>query len=126
VSLRAQIDNLSSTEVQELIAEHLRGMHENSPPCHVHALAIEGLRQPDITFWSVWDDHTLCGCGALKEIDGSTGKSSQCGHAPRICAEVLGSLYWTKSFAPRVAEAIDTSILRRARERPSKLRMHSI
>ncbi len=37
-------DDLSSVEVQSLIAEHLSGMHSNSPPGHVHALAIERLR----------------------------------------------------------------------------------
>jgi putative acetyltransferase len=74
VSFRLQIDKLSSAEVQELIAEHLRGMHKNTPPGNVNALAIEGLRQPSVTFWSVWDGHSLCGCGALKELDGSTGE----------------------------------------------------
>jgi putative acetyltransferase len=72
--LQARIDDLSSQDVQSLVAEHLRGMHENSPPGHVHAMAMEGLRQPDVTFWSVWEGHNLCGCGALKELDGSTGE----------------------------------------------------
>ena len=38
-----QQDDLSSEDVQSLIAEHLSGMHTNSPPGHVHALAIESL-----------------------------------------------------------------------------------
>jgi putative acetyltransferase len=45
-------DDLSSPQVQELIAEHLAGMHGNSPPGHVHALAIEGLKVPGVSFWS--------------------------------------------------------------------------
>jgi putative acetyltransferase len=69
-----RIDDLSSPEVQGLIAEHLAGMHGNSPPGHVNALALEGLRRPDITFWSAWQDGRLCGCGALKELDATTGE----------------------------------------------------
>ena len=68
------IDDLSSPEVQALIAEHLAGMHSNSPPGHVNALALESLRQPDVTFWSAWRGVDLCGCGALKELDGTSGE----------------------------------------------------
>ncbi len=34
-------DDLSSPEVHSLIAKHLAGMHSNSPPGTVHALAID-------------------------------------------------------------------------------------
>jgi putative acetyltransferase len=40
----------------------------------VHALAIENLRAPSVTFWSAWADGVLCGCGALKELDRLTGE----------------------------------------------------
>lgn len=69
-----QIDDLSTDEVQELVAEHLAGMHSNSPPGHVNALAIQSLRQPDITFWTARIDDHLCACGALKELDASAGE----------------------------------------------------
>lgn len=67
-------DDLSSAEVQSLIAEHLSGMHSSSPPGHVHALALESLRAPSVTFWAAWVDGVLCGCGALKELDPLTGE----------------------------------------------------
>ncbi|MFO1410753.1 MAG: GNAT family N-acetyltransferase [Steroidobacteraceae bacterium] len=70
----ARIDDLSSLAVQQLIAEHLQGMHANSPPGHVNALAIEALRRPEVTFWSVWEGSELCGCGAVKELDAHTGE----------------------------------------------------
>jgi putative acetyltransferase len=35
----------------------------------VHALDIEELRKPDVTFWTVWENGELLGCGALKELD---------------------------------------------------------
>lgn len=71
---RAHIDDLRSADVQNLVAEHLQGMHSTSPPGHVHALALDGLRRPEVTFWSIWDDQTLCGCGALKELDSLSGE----------------------------------------------------
>lgn len=67
-------DDLSSADVQSLVAEHLSGMHSNSPPGHVHALAIENLRVPNVTFWTARIDGMLCGCGALKELDPLTGE----------------------------------------------------
>lgn len=51
-----------------LLAEHLAGMRRLSPPQSVHALPIEGLRRPEVTFWSVWENGELLGCGALKEL----------------------------------------------------------
>lgn len=67
-------DDLSSAEVHSLIAEHLSGMHSNSPPGHVNALAIQSLKAPSVTFWTAWMDGLLCGCGALKELDPLTGE----------------------------------------------------
>jgi putative acetyltransferase len=74
LSIRTRIDDLSSAEARSLIAEHLAGMQGNSPPGHVHALAIEGLRAPGVTFWTAWQDDMLCGCGALKELSATSGE----------------------------------------------------
>jgi putative acetyltransferase len=68
------VDDLSGEEVHELLSEHLRNMHLHSPPESVHALDLEGLRQPEITFWTVWDGNDLLGCGALKELDATHGE----------------------------------------------------
>ena len=62
-------DDLRGPEIAALLQEHLRDMHRVSPPESVHALDLENLRQPDITFWTVWDAGILAGCGALKELD---------------------------------------------------------
>jgi len=74
VAIDVRIDDLSSSEVQSLITEHLSGMQSNSPPGHVHALAIESLRAPGVTLWTAWLEGALCGCGALKELDSLTGE----------------------------------------------------
>ena len=62
-------DDLAGVAIRDLLAAHLRGMHDHSPPGSVHALDLDGLRSPDITFWSVWEDEELLGCGALKQLD---------------------------------------------------------
>ena len=49
-----RIDDLSGAAIQALVARHLRGMHENSPPGSVHAFDLSQLRQPGLTFWSAW------------------------------------------------------------------------
>ena len=64
-----RLDDLRGPEIAALLQEHLRDMHRVSPPESVHALDLESLRQPDITFWTMWDAGILVGCGALKELD---------------------------------------------------------
>lgn len=72
--MRIEIDDLSRPEIHALLEEHLRNMYELSPPESVHALDLEKLRKPDITFWSAWDGDALLGCGALKELDPTHGE----------------------------------------------------
>jgi len=62
-------DDLTSPEIAELLADHLREMNQHSPPESVHALDLEKLKRPEITFWSIWNGDELVGCGALKELD---------------------------------------------------------
>jgi putative acetyltransferase len=72
--MRIERDDLSRAPVQALLREHLANMHELSPPESVHALDLDKLRAPDITFWTVWEGDTLLGCGALKEVTAEHGE----------------------------------------------------
>jgi len=72
--MRIEVDDLSGPAIRALLEEHLRSMHELSPPESVHALDLQGLRSPDITFWCAWDGVVLLGCGALKELDARHGE----------------------------------------------------
>jgi len=72
--MKIEIDDLSRPAIHELLNEHLRSMYELSPPESVHALDLDKLRQPDITFWCAWDGAILLGCGALKELDRRHGE----------------------------------------------------
>jgi putative acetyltransferase len=69
-----KVDDLTGIEIARLINEHLKGMTQHSPPESIHALNLDGLKKPDITFWSVWDQSELVGCGALKELDPQHGE----------------------------------------------------
>lgn len=72
--MRIELDDLSRPEVHALLAEHLQNMHAISPRESVHALDLSGLQVPEITFWSVWQDEVLVGCGALKELSPTHGE----------------------------------------------------
>lgn len=67
--MKILVDDLSRAQVIGLIAEHLQGMAEDSPPESIHALNLDGLKQPEITFWCAWEDEELLGCGAIKELN---------------------------------------------------------
>jgi putative acetyltransferase len=72
--VRIALDDLSGREIALLLEEHLRGMRAHSPPESVHALDLEGLRKPEITFWCAWEGRELLGCAALKELDARHGE----------------------------------------------------
>ncbi|MCT8860376.1 GNAT family N-acetyltransferase [Shewanella xiamenensis] len=63
------LDDLKGPEIAALLTEHLEDMRATSPPESVHALDLDGLRQPNIRFWTLWDGRNLAGCGALKWLD---------------------------------------------------------
>lgn len=72
--MKIEIDDLSRPAIHALLNEHLQSMYELSPPESVHALDLDKLRQPGITFWSAWEGELLLGCGALKELDPTHGE----------------------------------------------------
>lgn len=67
--MEIKVDDLTGPEVYALLQEHLHSMTLYSPPESIHALDIEKLRQPEIMFWTAWENNELLGCGALKELD---------------------------------------------------------
>ncbi|MDR9830479.1 GNAT family N-acetyltransferase [Vibrio sp. FNV 38] len=63
-----KIDDLSGGEVVQLLEEHLTDMYAISPPESVHALDVDSLKSPDVTFFSGWVDGELMGCVAIKAL----------------------------------------------------------
>jgi putative acetyltransferase len=72
--MRIEVDDLTRAQVHALLEEHLANMYELSPPEQVFALDLNKLRAKDITFWTVWDEQVLLGCGALKELTPTHGE----------------------------------------------------
>jgi putative acetyltransferase len=72
--MEIRLDDLGGAEIRALLAEHLRNMHQLSPPESVHALDLTALLKPDITFWTAWSDRELLACGALKELTPEHGE----------------------------------------------------
>lgn len=81
--MQIRVDNLAGAEIRSLLTEHLRSMHEISPPASVHALDVTALLQPEVTFWSVWSGAELLGCGALRELDPAHGEIKSMRTVPR-------------------------------------------
>jgi putative acetyltransferase len=69
--IKISVDDLSGTEIADFLKEHIQEMKAVSPPESKHALDLEGLRKPEITFWTVWGGSNLIGCGAIKKLDSS-------------------------------------------------------
>jgi putative acetyltransferase len=78
-----RVDDLCGDAIIELLQLHLRSVALHSPPESIHALDLERLRQPDITFWSAWRGSELLGCGALKALDDAHGEIKSMRTVPR-------------------------------------------
>lgn len=68
------VDTLTHPAVIALLEEHLNDMRQWSPAESVHALDVDRLRNPGITFFTAWDGEELLGCGALRELDATHGE----------------------------------------------------
>jgi putative acetyltransferase len=105
-----RVDDLSGHEIIGLLHEHLRSVALHSPPESVHALDLDALRKPDITFWSVWQDTELMGCGAIRELDSRHGE---------IKSMRTVSLHQRKGVAARLMRHILEEAKRRSYDRLS-------
>lgn len=83
-------DDLTGADIADLLRFHLHEMHRWSPPESVHALPIEKLRAPEVTFYSAWDGGTLAGFGALKELKPGRGELKSMRAAPAYRRKGVG------------------------------------
>lgn len=102
--MEIRLDDLSGAQIRALLEEHLESMYRISPPESVHALGIDELRQPDISFWTAWSEDQLLGCGALKELATDHG-------------EVKSMRTSTRHRRTGVARAVLTTIIEHALHR---------
>lgn len=96
--MRTSLDDPRRPDVVALLGEHLADMHRTTPPESVHALDVDALAVPSITFWSARDDDgALLGCGALKALRRDEGevKSMRTAQAARgrgVATSVLAAI----------------------------------
>ena len=86
------MDDLSGPQIREFLEEHVRQMRSITPLESKHALDLDALRQPGITFWSVMDGATLVGCGAIKRLDASHAEVKSMRSAPARQRSGIASL----------------------------------
>ena len=66
--------NFDNSKVDDLLKEHFVELRSVSPEGSTHVLDINGLKDPTIKFWSLWENDELIGCGALKFLDNEHGE----------------------------------------------------
>jgi putative acetyltransferase len=72
--MRVVPGDLGDPRVLDLLHVHLTSARAETAPGSAHALDLEGLQSPDISFWTVWDGEELLGCGALKLLSADEGE----------------------------------------------------
>jgi len=88
---RIEPDGLTSAAVLDLLRLHLKEMHQWSPACKVHAMPPGRLREPDVSFYSVWDDDRLVAVGALKALGDKHGELKSMRAAPEYRGKGAGA-----------------------------------
>ena len=74
VTLVIALDDPARDDIVELLRRHLAFAHDHSPPEDVHALDVDGLKSPEVSFYSARRDGELLGVGALKHLDPDHGE----------------------------------------------------
>ncbi|WP_171165879.1 GNAT family N-acetyltransferase [Streptomyces sp. I05A-00742] len=80
--MKIVVDDLSGRQIAEFLDEHVQEMRSITPPESKHALDLDSLRGPQVTFWSVMDGDTVVGCGAIKRLDAVHGELKSMRAAP--------------------------------------------
>jgi putative acetyltransferase len=69
-SVEIGVDDPNAEDVRELLRRHMEFARDNTPPEDVHALEVDQLVDPGVTFYSCRRDGELLAVGALKQLDG--------------------------------------------------------
>jgi putative acetyltransferase len=91
------VDDLSGQRIADFLEEHIQEMRSITPLESKHALDLDELRAPEVTFWSVTDGDALVGCGAIKNLDGFHAELKSMRTAPTrkrsgIASRLLGHI----------------------------------
>ena len=72
--MRSIEGNFGNSDVNDLLKKHFIELRSVSPAGSTHVLDINGLKDPSIKFWSLWEENKLVGCGALKFLEKNHGE----------------------------------------------------
>ena len=92
MNMEFRLDDLQGEPIRELLRLHLASALRHSPAASVHALDLDGLRRPDVSFWSCWREGELLGCCALRELDATHGEVKSMRTAPGLERQGVGAL----------------------------------
>jgi putative acetyltransferase len=66
--------DLDDSRVVEMLRTHLTSARAQTARGSAHALDLDGLRSPDISVWTIWDNGTLLAIGALRRLSPDHGE----------------------------------------------------
>lgn len=66
--------DFADRRVVDLLHIHLTTARSETAPGSAHALDLSQLQSPDICFWTIWEEQTLLGFGALKQLSADHGE----------------------------------------------------
>jgi putative acetyltransferase len=72
--MRITQGDLSDQRVVDLLRVHTTRARAKTARGSAHALDLAALQSPDISFWTIWDEETLVGFGALKRLSAHHGE----------------------------------------------------
>ncbi|MDT0423304.1 MULTISPECIES: GNAT family N-acetyltransferase [unclassified Streptomyces] len=62
------VDDLAGSAIAAFLEAHVSQLRALSPPESTHALDLDGLRVPEVTFWTARESGEIVGCCAVKRI----------------------------------------------------------
>jgi putative acetyltransferase len=65
---------LDNAHVLAMLRFHFDTNMAVTPPGSAHVFDVSRLKQPNVFFWSAWNEETLMGTGALKLLDAAHGE----------------------------------------------------
>ncbi len=66
--------DFADQRVIDLLRIHLTTARAETAPGSAHALDLTRLQSPDVSFWTIWEEQTLLGFGALKRLSADHGE----------------------------------------------------
>jgi putative acetyltransferase len=83
--------DFSDPRVVDLLHIHLTSARAETAPGSAHAMDLATLQAPDVSFWTIWDDETLLGVGALKRLSADHGEVKSMHTAQSMRGRGVGS-----------------------------------